>query len=155
MDTAKRKRLEAMGGRVTTVQEFLDLSDVDTQMIEIAINLQSALREARVVAGMSQTELAEKMGTRQPNIARLESGAGRGVTIDLLVRALLEVGVSRPMIAQIILDAEPPAKLGSVKTPAVENTLPVAIVRSSSRRLPGSTRSLPKRYEAHAKEPKL
>ena len=33
-----------------------------------------AVIQARVQAGLSQQELAERMGTTQPNIARLESG---------------------------------------------------------------------------------
>ena len=44
----------------------------------------SKLREA---AGLSQTALAELVGTRQPNISRLESGEAAGLpSLDLLNR---------------------------------------------------------------------
>jgi len=45
----------------------------------------------RIAAGMTQAELAEKVGTRQPNIARLE--AGKHVpTLDLLQRVAKALG---------------------------------------------------------------
>lgn len=52
----------------------LDLSpikDADELAIEIGVNVS----EARLVAGLTQKELAEEMGTRQPSIARVESGS--------------------------------------------------------------------------------
>ena len=39
MDARKLKKLKAIGGRVTTVQKFLDLSDLDMAVIEIRVAL--------------------------------------------------------------------------------------------------------------------
>ena len=47
--------------------------------------LASALINARTRAKLSQAELAKKMGTSQPTIARLESGSGKP-TISTLQR---------------------------------------------------------------------
>jgi ribosome-binding protein aMBF1 (putative translation factor) len=44
------------------------------QALEEEFGLASALIEARTRAGLTQQELARKMGTTQPVVARLESG---------------------------------------------------------------------------------
>jgi predicted transcriptional regulator len=86
--------------------EFLGLSAPEAMMIEILVALSQKLREARRSAGISQVALAERLGTRQPNIARLENGAGRSVTIDALTRALLELEVSVKDIAAVLASVE-------------------------------------------------
>jgi ribosome-binding protein aMBF1 (putative translation factor) len=55
------------------------------------VNLQAAhaIREARHKAGLSQAELARKIGTRQSAIARLESAEYTGHTLKLLERIAL------------------------------------------------------------------
>jgi transcriptional regulator with XRE-family HTH domain len=55
------------------------------------------VRELRLAAGLSQSELARRVGTRQPNIARLEGGGGmpRLETLERLADALgVELHVS-------------------------------------------------------------
>jgi len=44
MNEGTRKRLEAAGARVTTVKEFLDLSEADMAFIEMKIALAKRLR---------------------------------------------------------------------------------------------------------------
>ncbi len=48
------------------------------------------VRELRLAAGLSQSALAKLVGTRQPNIARLEAGGGmpRIDTLDRIAQAL-------------------------------------------------------------------
>jgi transcriptional regulator with XRE-family HTH domain len=50
----------------------------------------SAVRAARRRAGVSQVELAERAGTSQPSIARLEKGqvSPTVITLDRIARAL-------------------------------------------------------------------
>jgi transcriptional regulator with XRE-family HTH domain len=50
---------------------------------------------------MTQAQLAKKLGTSQSRLARIES-ADRSVSIDLLVRSLLEMGASRRDLARLI-----------------------------------------------------
>ena len=45
-----------------------------------------AIYEARTAAGMTQKQLAEKIGTQQPVIARLEDAHYEGHTISMLQR---------------------------------------------------------------------
>jgi ribosome-binding protein aMBF1 (putative translation factor) len=58
-----------------------------------------AVIQARVHAGLSQQELAERMGTTQPNIARLESGRSLPS-----VRTLQKVGEATGTRARFILE---------------------------------------------------
>lgn len=57
----------------------------DRNVLVPEFSLASALVEARVLAGMTQAQVAEKMGVSQPIIARMESGrTGQAITIELL-----------------------------------------------------------------------
>jgi ribosome-binding protein aMBF1 (putative translation factor) len=55
-----------------------------------SIMVGSAVRAARRRAGVSQSELAERAGTSQPSIARLEKGqvSPTVITLDRIARAL-------------------------------------------------------------------
>lgn len=58
-----------------------------------AIELGEMIRARREELDMTQAELAERVGTRQPAIARLEAG-GTQPTIDLLDRIAAAFGTS-------------------------------------------------------------
>ena len=49
------------------------------------------LREARRARGITQAELARRLGVKQPSVARLES-AGNGVSVATLQRAAAALG---------------------------------------------------------------
>lgn len=51
-----------------------------------------SLRSLRLKAGLSQRELAERIGTSQPNIARMEKSPG-DVTLGTLRRLAAALGV--------------------------------------------------------------
>jgi ribosome-binding protein aMBF1 (putative translation factor) len=57
----------------------------------IAMHLAEMVYQARTAAGLSQTELARRMGTRQPAIAAIENGA-RTPTVELLDRLARALG---------------------------------------------------------------
>lgn len=44
MDAKKRKKLEKLGGRITTTQEFLGLTDAEAAIVELRLELAAALR---------------------------------------------------------------------------------------------------------------
>ena len=71
------------------------------------------IREARLDAGMTQSELAQKAGLRQPSLAKIEGGA-RNVSPEMLER-VLEAADYRPNLAlerTFHLIREAAAKLG-------------------------------------------
>jgi DNA-binding XRE family transcriptional regulator len=105
MDEAKRKKLEEAGWSVTDVEQFLGLTRAESAFIEIKLALATRLRERRNHSELTQAELAELVGSSQSRIAKMEK-ADPSVSIDLLVRALLALGVSREELGQVVGDLE-------------------------------------------------
>ena len=101
MNEAKRKRLEAAGWRFGTVQEFLGLSDAETEYIELKLKLADGLRRKRRARHLGQTELAKLVSSSQSRVAKMEAGDS-SVSIDLLIRSLLALGTSTPELGKMI-----------------------------------------------------
>jgi ribosome-binding protein aMBF1 (putative translation factor) len=98
MDGNKRKRLEAQGWKVWSVQGLLGLSDEEAAFIEIKLTLAQRLRERRRTLNITQTDLARRLKSSQSRVAKMEAGDPT-VSLDLLVRSLLALG-SRPRALQ-------------------------------------------------------
>jgi len=60
-------------------------------MNEVAKQIGNRIQELRKEAGLTQTQLAEKCGMAQPNIARIEAGA-YATSIDVLSRIAEALG---------------------------------------------------------------
>lgn len=122
MDNTKRQKIEAAGYRVMTVQEFLDLTPAEAASIDMKIALVDALKARRQELGLTQRECAERLGIKQPQLARMEVGAQRSVTMDAIMDALLELGVSRQTVGAIVAgEAEPPLSVKPLAiTPGVK-----------------------------------
>jgi ribosome-binding protein aMBF1 (putative translation factor) len=101
MKKTKRKRLEMAGWRVGTAAEFLELDDIEAQLVEIKLSLSEELRKTRERRHWTQTDLAERIGSSQSRVARMEGGA-RGVSLDLLIQGLLATGATRGSIAKAL-----------------------------------------------------
>ncbi len=104
MDKSKRERLASKGWKVGTVAEFLELTPEDVALIEIKLALSRNLRQRRE-ARMTQAELAGKIGSSQPRVARAEVGHG-SVSLELLVRAMLATGATPEEIGTAIASAD-------------------------------------------------
>src|SRR5512137_2175940 len=100
MDEVKQARLEAKGWKVGTVTEFLDLTPEEAALIEIKLALSKSLRERREKQ-MTQSELAERIKSSQPRVAKAEGG-DRSVSIELLMRAMLATGATPKDIGRVI-----------------------------------------------------
>jgi len=98
MKRAKRERLDRKGWRIGDTKEFLGLSDEEVAYIELKLALSDQLRAIREKKGLTQIALANLTGSSQSRIAKMESGDA-SVTIDLLVKSLLALGVTRKQIA--------------------------------------------------------
>ena len=65
-------------------------ADVDAELV--AMRYQQDLVRLRETAGVSQRDLASRLGVTQPVVARLESGKARNVEVRTLVRAAAALG---------------------------------------------------------------
>ncbi len=101
MDKRKRKRLEERGWKVGTAQEFLGLSAEEVILIEMRLALGKAVKKRREISGLSQMSLAERMGSSQSRVAKIEAGDPK-VTLDLMIRALVSLGASANDVARAI-----------------------------------------------------
>jgi predicted XRE-type DNA-binding protein len=91
MDAKKKRKLRKLGGRVTTVAEFLDLSDAELAVIELRLELAAAVKKKRTAARMTQAALAKAIGSSQARVAKMEGGDPQA-SIESLVRALAALG---------------------------------------------------------------
>ncbi|HEY0142407.1 MAG TPA: helix-turn-helix transcriptional regulator [Thermoanaerobaculia bacterium] len=101
MKAEKRKNLEAAGWRVGDAKDFLELTPGEAEFVEIKLALARHLKEVREQKKWTQAELAERVGSSQSRIAKMES-ADPTVSVDLLVRSLLAVGADRRELGRVV-----------------------------------------------------
>lgn len=70
------------------------MSDEEVLLVELKLALVSAVKRSRQRHRMSQLDLAQRMGSSQSRVAKIEAGDA-SVSLDLIVRALLATGASR------------------------------------------------------------
>jgi transcriptional regulator with XRE-family HTH domain len=80
----------------------LELTSEETILVEIKLALSQSLKDRRLKM-MTQAELASKIGSSQPRIAKAENGDA-SVSIELLIRAMLATGATPQDIGQVISD---------------------------------------------------
>ena len=72
----------------------LGMSELDMELIRQKKKLIEKLRKAREHLGLSQAELAEMVSSKQPSIARMESGQVSEVSLDFLCKVAMVLEVS-------------------------------------------------------------
>ena len=100
MSTAKLKRLKAAGWKTGSAADFLQLSDEEAMLVELKVMLSDAIKRSRQKHGLSQIELARKMGSSQSRIAKIEAG-DPSVSLDLIVRAYFATGGTRRELQRV------------------------------------------------------
>jgi len=101
MKKNKRMKLEGAGWRLGSAAEFLNLTKEEASLIEMKIGLADSIRKRRRARKLTQTQLAKRLGSIQSRVAKMET-ADASVSMDLLVRALLELGATRSQVAKAI-----------------------------------------------------
>ncbi|WP_008315293.1 helix-turn-helix domain-containing protein [Leptolyngbya sp. PCC 6406] len=100
MEQTKKEILESKGWKIGTVSEFLELTFEEIILVEIKLALSKNLKDQRQKI-MTQSELATKIGSSQPRIAKAENG-DPSVSLELLIRAILATGATPQDIGKII-----------------------------------------------------
>ena len=101
MKEEKKKRLEKAGWRVGDAQDFLGLTDAEMAMIEVRLTLAKALKHRRQCLKISQQRFAERIGSSQSRVAKMEAG-DQSVSLDLLMRSLIYSGSTSAEIGQAL-----------------------------------------------------
>ena len=99
LDPKKEARIKAMGGRVTTVEEWLDLSPEEVTIIDMRIRLGEELKALRRRKKLSQEKAAQILNTSQGLVSKMERGEA---SLDQLAWSLLVMGKSRKGLARAI-----------------------------------------------------
>jgi len=97
----KRKRLEAAGWKIGSVDEFLKLTPEESAIAEIKFVLAKELYERRKKKRISQAALAKLTGSTQPRLALAET-AHYSISLDYMIRSLFAVGATRKDIASVM-----------------------------------------------------
>jgi predicted XRE-type DNA-binding protein len=106
MKKSKQRRLEAAGWKVGSAAEFLDMSPEEAAFVELKVALSHHLRVLREDKGMTQAEVADVVESSQSRVAKMEA-ADPEVTVDLLLRTLLALGMTRKGVAKVIASPVP------------------------------------------------
>jgi DNA-binding XRE family transcriptional regulator len=101
MRANKRDKLTSKGWKVGSAAEFLGLSPEEEALIELRLRLAQGLRARRTRQRMTQAQLAAAIRSSQSRVAKMEAGDPT-VSLDLLVRSLLTLGVSSTDLGKII-----------------------------------------------------
>ncbi len=101
MTREKRKKLEAKGWKVGSVEEFLELSENESAYIEMKLALSESLKAWRESQKLTQAAVAKLINSSQSRVAKMESG-DPSVSLDLLIRSLLALGASNQDLAKTI-----------------------------------------------------
>lgn len=101
MDAAEQKQLEASGWKIGSADEFLGLTAVESACLDIRMSLARGLRARRVDMRLTQVDLARRLRSSQSSVAKMESG-DPSVSLDLLIRSLLVLGLSRSDLASLM-----------------------------------------------------
>lgn len=101
MRKAKKDKLKAAGWKIGGAEEYLELSKEEAAFVEIKVALAESIRRRRIRRKLTQEQLAKVLGSSQSRVAKIEA-ADASVSIDLLLRSLLALGVSRRDVAKIL-----------------------------------------------------
>jgi predicted transcriptional regulator len=97
----KWQRLRAAGWRQGSVAEYLGLTPAEAAFVELKLDLSQSFRSLRSRKRRSQVAVAKALESSQSRVSKMESGDPT-VSIDLLILALLQLGMTRKELARII-----------------------------------------------------
>jgi predicted XRE-type DNA-binding protein len=91
MDSEKQKALEAAGWRFGDAADFLGMTEEERQLLDARVEAALAVRRQREAMKLSQKQLASRIKTSQPRIAKIEQAA-KDVSLDQILRAFAAAG---------------------------------------------------------------
>lgn len=101
MRADKRKKLERAGWTVGDAGDFLGLTLEERRFVDVKLALADGLRQRRETLGLTQHQAAERFGSSQSRVAKMEA-ADRTVSTDLLLKSLFTLGASPRDVAKLL-----------------------------------------------------
>lgn len=101
MRAEKKRLLERAGWEVGDAGDFLGLSAEQRRFIEATLALAAGLRKRRERLGLTQAALAERLGSSQSRVAKMEA-AHRSVSTDLLLKSLFRLGAGPSDVGRLL-----------------------------------------------------
>lgn len=98
LDKTRIKKLENAGWKMGDFGDAFALSAEDRAFVEMRLAAAREVDRLREEQGVSQRELARRMGTKQPTVSRMLAEPS-STTFDSLFRALLALGSTPRQIA--------------------------------------------------------
>jgi transcriptional regulator with XRE-family HTH domain len=109
MNAEKRKALEAAGWRFGDAADFLGMTEEERHLLDARVEAALAVRRLRTTLKLSQKQLADRIKTSQPRVAKIERAA-KDVSLDQILRAFI-AGGGRIVVKQV----SPPIETGTAK----------------------------------------
>lgn len=101
MRSDKRRKLERAGWTVGDASDFLQLSTDERRFVDVKLALAEGLRRRREQLGLTQMQAAQRFGSSQSRVAKMEA-AHRSVSTDLLLKSLFRLGASPRDVARLL-----------------------------------------------------
>ena len=101
MRADKRKKLERAGWSIGDAGDFLGLTVEERRFVDVKLALADGLRQRRERLGLTQTQVAQRFGSSQSRVAKMEA-ADRTVSTDLLLKSLFTLGASTRDVAKLL-----------------------------------------------------
>ena len=101
MHKIKRRRLAYKDWKLGATAEFPGLSDDEARYVELRVGLSEGLRQRRLQRAVPQIDPARALRSSQSRVAKMEAG-DPSVSLDLLVRSLIALGVTNRDLAGMI-----------------------------------------------------
>ena len=86
-----RESLESAGYIIGDADDFLEITEEESRLVDIRLAVSRAVRNARIARNLTQAQAAKVLNTSQPNVSKIEGAAG-DVSLDLVYRSLFRLG---------------------------------------------------------------
>jgi DNA-binding XRE family transcriptional regulator len=111
MDKRKQRAIEAAGFHVTTVKDFLGLSEEENRIVELRVAMVQEIRRLRAQKHLTQHQLATRLKSSQSRVAKIEAGSA-DVSLDLMFRSFFALG---GRIDDLVAASRPTRQRGTAK----------------------------------------
>ena len=102
MRADKKRKLERAGWSVGDTGDFLGLSAEERRFVDAKLALADGLRRRREELGLTQGEVAARLGSSQSRVAKMEV-AHRTVSTDLLLKSLFRLGAGPADVGRLLV----------------------------------------------------